>query len=237
VRQNDTPGGPLGRPGRSWSIQRFGAVSGRWPATVSPPGGCHPSAGPERLSMRWRIAAPMAVVATMLVGCARPGDGLPPLPRAPAGKYTLGPGDKIRITTFGDSQLTGEFEVGANGDVAVPLLGHIRAAGLTAAQLEDRLAGMLVHAGMFKQPSVTVEVTAYRPVFILGEVQKPGQYPYQAGMTVLTAVAIAGGFTYRAVESNYSIVRSIDGGTIEGLGRRQTLLQPGDVVTVYERRF
>jgi len=237
VRQNDTPDGTLERRSGSWSVQRVREVAGRLHALAAPAGDVHPSAGRRCLGMRWRVSAPMAIVATILVGCAGPGAGLPPLPPAPGRRYVLGPGDKIRITTFGDSQLTGAFLVGDSGDVAVPLLGHVRAAGLTTGQLEAKLAEALIHAGMFKRPSVTVEVTAYRPIFILGEVRKPGQYPYQAGMTVLTAVAIAGGFTYRAVESTYSIVRSIDGGTIEGRARRQTLLQPGDVVTVYERHF
>ena len=90
---------------------------------------------------------------------------------------------------------------------------------------------------MFKQPSVAVEVVQYRPIFILGEVKKPGQYKYQPGMTVLTAVAIAGGFTYRAVEDTFSVVRTASGKTIEARASRQSLLETGDVVTVYERHF
>ena len=80
-------------------------------------------------------------------------------------------------------------------------------------------------------------MVAYRPIFVLGEVSKPGQYPYQPGMTVLTAVAIAGGFTYRAIEDSFSVVRTVGGKAVEGQGLRQTFVQPGDVITVYERHF
>ncbi|MDE2581028.1 MAG: polysaccharide export protein [Rhodospirillales bacterium] len=187
--------------------------------------------------MRWRIYAPLALAATVLAGCTTPGADLPPLPPVSTGRYVLGPGDTIRVITFGAEQLTGEFTVGDSGDVAVPLLGNVQAVGLTARQLQAKMTAALMHTGMFKQPSVAIEVVRYRPIFILGEVKKPGQYPYQPGMTVLTAAAIAGGFTYRAVEDSFSIVRTENNKTIEGHAVRQTLLQPGDVITVFERHF
>ncbi len=82
-----------------------------------------------------------------------------------------------------------------------------------------------------------MEVIAYRPVFVLGEVNRPGQYPYQPGMTVVTAAAVAGGFTYRAVEDTASIVRTVNGKSVEGRAGRETLVRPGDVITIYERTF
>lgn len=187
--------------------------------------------------LRWRIYAPLALTAAILAGCAGPGADLPDLPPVQAGQYVLGAGDRIRIITFGAEQLTGEFRVGDSGDIAVPLLGTVHAAGLTSRELSHRLTDGLVRTGMFKQPSVAVEVVAYRPIFILGEVKKPGQYPYQPGMTILTAVAIAGGFTYRAIEDTFSVVRTISGKAMEGRANRQSLLQPGDVISVYERHF
>ncbi len=77
----------------------------------------------------------------------------------------------------------------------------------------------------------------YRPIFVLGEVNKPGQFPYQPGMTMLAAVALAGGFTYRAIEDYAAVVRTQDGAALEGRASRQAVLEPGDVVTVFERRF
>lgn len=196
-----------------------------------------PSPEPYPFGMRWRIYGPIMLVCLILFGCAAPGAGLPPLPPVKTGHYVLGPGDTVRIITFGAEQLTGEFTVGNSGDIDVPLLGDVHAEGLTAEQLQKKMTAGLVRTGMFRQPSVAVEVAKYRPMFILGEVKKPGQYAYQPRMTVLTAVAIAGGFTYRANEKVFSIVRNVDRKAIEGRATRQTLLQPGDVVNVYERHF
>lgn len=163
---------------------------------------------------------------------------LPPLPPAPDTAYRLGPGDQVRIITFGEQQLTGDFRVSDGGTLSVPLIGTVRATGLTSRQLADAISAELKRRKLFQDPSVVVEVTAYRPVFILGEVSKPGQYPFQPGMTVLTAVAVAGGFTYRAVEDYASVLRNNGGGKpVEGRARGATLLAPGDVVTVYERVF
>lgn len=171
-----------------------------------------------------------------LAGCS-PGGDLPPLPRAPAGDYQLGPGDTVRLITFGETQLTGDFRVGASGRIALPLLGDVRAAGRTPAQLQTAVALALKRRNLLRDPSVSVEVSEYRPIFVLGEVNKPGQYSYQPDMTVVTAVAVAGGFTYRAVHDTVSVVRTIDGNIIEGRARRETRLLPGDVITVFERRF
>ncbi len=147
----------------------------------------------------------------------------------------LGVGDEIRIITVGGEQLTGDFRVNDGGDIAVPLLGTVHAAGLTTAQLEQRISQELEERKLFKNASVSIEVLAYRPIFILGEVNKPGQYPYQPGMTLLTAVAVGGGFTYRAVTSYASVVRSQGGHAVEGRVSRRSLIYPGDVITIFER--
>ncbi len=173
-----------------------------------------------------------------LSGCGLPGDSLSPVPPPAAGAYRLGPGDQVGITLFGEKDLSGAFPVSDSGRVALPLVGDVQAGGLTTDQLAREIEQKLKSAGLYRDPRVAVEVTAYRPIFILGEVAKPGQYPYQPGMTVLTAAAIAGGFTYRAVTRQFGIVRQEGGGKAgEGRAVRQTMLEPGDVVTVYERLF
>jgi polysaccharide export outer membrane protein len=196
------------------------------------------NAGPRPgLSARWRLYAPVLLFASALGACAAPAADLPPVPPPDRSTYLLGPGDRVRVIIFSDQQLTGEFQVNDSGDVAVPLLGDVQARGLTSRQLEAKVAAGLRNSGLMKNPSVSIEVIAYRPIFMLGEVNKPGQYPYQPGMTAVTAVAVAGGFTYRAVEDVFSIVRNTGGRVIEGRATRQTLLAPGDVLTVYERYF
>jgi polysaccharide export outer membrane protein len=173
----------------------------------------------------------------LLVMACAPGRGLPDLPSVEPGAYRLGPGDVIRLITFGEESLTGEFRVSDSGMIALPLIGAVPAAGLSPDVLAVHVGEALVKANLLRAPSVSAEVIAYRPIFVLGEVSKPGQYPYQPGMTVVTAVAVAGGFTYRAVSDYASVVRTRDGVAIEGKATRQSFVEPGDVISVFERRF
>lgn len=171
------------------------------------------------------------------VTCGGPGSKLPTLPDGDRTAYTLGPGDQVRIIVFGEDNLTGEFRVNDSGNIALPLVGSIHAAGLASSGLEAEVAAALRRQNLVRHPSVAVEVIAYRPIYVLGEVNKPGQYAYQPGMTVVTAVAVAGGFTYRAIEGYAAIVRTANGTAVEGRASRQSFVQPGDVITVFERRF
>jgi polysaccharide export outer membrane protein len=183
-----------------------------------------------------RTALGLLGAAAALASCA-PGRDLQPLPDTRPTSYTLGIGDQVRVITFGGDQLTGDFRVDDAGDIAMPLLGSVHAAGLTTRELEQAIAKGLEDKKLFRDPSVAVEVLAYRPIFILGEVAKPGQYPYQPGMTLLTAVSVGGGFTYRAVTSYASVVRTEGDHAVEGLVNRQSVILPGDVITIYERVF
>jgi polysaccharide export outer membrane protein len=176
------------------------------------------------------------LLAALLASCA-PGRDLPRLPPLIGHEYRLGPGDMVRIITYGEDPLTGEFRVNDQGAIALPLAGSIKADGLTPHELGDAVAAALTKGDVLRKPSVSVEVAMYRPIYVLGEVNKPGQYPYQPGMTVVSAAAVAGGFTYRAVEDYASVVRAVDGDSVEGKASRQALVQPGDVITVFERKF
>ena len=169
----------------------------------------------------------------LLAACA----SLPPLPDSPVNPYRLDTGDEIRVITFGEEHLTGQFRVNDSGNIAVPLLGLVKARGVTVAQLQDAIAAELKARKLIVSPSVSVEVTQFRPIYVLGEVSKPGQYPYQPGMSVLTAVALAGGFTYRAVRDQADISRIINGAAREGVVSRNAPVHPGDVITIEERWF
>ncbi len=175
-----------------------------------------------------------------LAACTAGAD-LPPLPPPSAGAYRLGPGDQIRTITFGEPQMTGTFNVSDSGTVQFPLVGTVQANGETVADLQSELVDELRDHHVLTHPSVSVEVVTYRPIFVLGEVNHPGRYPYEPGMTVLSAVAVAGGFTARAVQNVQSVVRTEqqNGEThsIEGRVDRAAVLAPGDVVTVFERNF
>ena len=192
---------------------------------------------PAAPASRRRYLSLLTVALLSLCTACTPGGDLPWLPNPDVRSYHLGTDDVVRVITFGEQQPGGDFRVGPTGDIALPLLGAVRASGLTAHQLQQEIATDLERKHLFTNPSISVEVMSYRPFFILGEVNKPGEYPYQPGMTVLTAVAIAGGFTYRAVKSYASIVRTTDHAAVEGRVDRQSFVKPGDVITIYERRF
>jgi polysaccharide export outer membrane protein len=150
--------------------------------------------------------------------------------------YTLDSGDKLRIVVFGQDGLTSSYAVDTGGNVIVPLIGTVRARGLTTAQLAQDITAKL-RDGFIREPHVAVEIEAYRPFFILGEVTAPGQYPYVANMSVETAVAIAGGFTARAQKNRVEISRPFEGQIFRNFAPLNAAVRPGDTVVVGERWF
>jgi len=179
----------------------------------------------------------MAVLATAaLAACQSNAPPLEPTVSMGGGAYRLGPGDKIKLTVFGQEQLSGEFAVDGGGKVAVPLIGSVEAQGLSATELETRIAQTLAN-GYVRDPRVNVEVLNFRPFYIIGEVNKPGQYPYVNGMTAVSAAALAGGFTYRADQDYVLITRTIDGKKQERKASLDTPILPDDVVKIPERYF
>jgi protein involved in polysaccharide export with SLBB domain len=152
------------------------------------------------------------------------------------GGYTLDSGDRLRVVVFGQDGLTNSYVVDASGHIDMPLIGSVAAGGLTTNQLSARIADQL-RQGFIREPHVAVEVEAYRPFFILGEVAQPGQYPYVANMTVETAVAIAGGFGPRGYHKTMMISRNSGGRTFRFEVPISYPICPGDTVQVQERWF
>jgi len=150
--------------------------------------------------------------------------------------YKLGPNDRTRIIVFGQPSLTGEFVLDGNGVLAYPLVGNINARGMTPSQLQQTIAQKL-DTDWIKNPSVSVEVSTRRPFYVVGEVQKPGSYPYVTDMNVLNAIATAGGETYRANMHDFWIKRKQDGRIVRVAANQESILQPGDTVIVRERYF
>lgn len=183
------------------------------------------------------IALRAALLGLLSLAACTPGADQPLLAEYGNPDYRLGGGDQIRIIIFGEDQLTGDFRVDDRGRIALPLLGSVQAGGLTPQELDGRIGAELTKRNLLRNPSVSVEVLAYRPVFVLGEVARPGQYAYQPNMTMLTAVAVAGGFTYRSVQEYASVVRTANNRAEEGKVLPRSFIAPGDVVKVYERRF
>lgn len=195
------------------------------------------------------------LAALALAGCARrqtayyapvpPAAGGPYVPAggvygaqayAVAPSYNLDTGDRVRVSVFGQDGVSNSYFVDAAGYVNIALIGPVAARGLTAPALAEAVAGRL-RDGFVRDPHVSVEVEAYRPFYILGEVNAPGQYPYQPGMTLETAIAIAGGYSPRADKRNAMLTRTFNGAPAKSKVPLQTQLRPGDTVNVAERWF
>ena len=150
--------------------------------------------------------------------------------------YRLGPGDEVRVIVFGQPDLSGVFRLDGAGLISMPLINNVDARGLSASELEKRIVAKLT-PNYLKNANASVDILSYRPFYIVGEVSKPGSYAYVNGMTALNAVALAGGFTYRADEDDFEIKRTVDGKVSEMDAGPETEVQPGDVITVDERWF
>lgn len=160
----------------------------------------------------------------------------PPPTRGAAGPYVLGPGDKVRLKIYGDADVNGDYEVNSAGFVSIPLVGQVKAAGLTTPQLENALKARM-RGEVANNPKVNIEIATYAPFYVHGEVKKAGVYPFQPGLTVADAVATAGGLTYRANEDKVLLRRAGSSQTmivpVEGSAR----VYPGDNLRVAERYF
>lgn len=173
----------------------------------------------------------------LLAGCAS-GSDLPTCTQSAAAEgaadaYALGAGDQMRITVFRNPELSGEFAIDGEGYLALPLGGEVLAKGLDVRQLENQIEIRFKEGGFLVDPQVSVEVLTYRPFYILGEVAQPGEYEYVSGMTLVNAVALAGGYTYRADRSSVTISR----GHCMREATAATRLLPGAIVRVPARFF
>jgi len=195
----------------------------------------------RRVPSRRRLRSIAMILPVLLIAAsAAPGVAAPGLSdaadTAQPTDYRLGPGDKIHIIVYDEASMTGDYTVSARGTVSFPLIGDVPAGGETIAgfraALENRLS-----KGILNDPKVAAEIVEYRPFYILGEVNKPGQYPYSIGLTVYSAVATAQGFTYRA--NTHKVLITHAGENVERRVRinAATRIMPGDTVRVLERFF
>ena len=150
--------------------------------------------------------------------------------------YILGVGDTLRITVFGQENLSGEYKVEPTGIISFPLIMQVNAAGYTARDVEKDITDRLDPEYIIS-PRVSIEVLNYRNMYILGEVQQPGKYEYIPNMTVLQAIAIAGGYTYRADESGAEVTRHVKGALKTFTVNEKTMLKPGDTIVIKRRWF
>lgn len=150
------------------------------------------------------------------------------------GPYLLDTGDRLRIFVYGQPNLSRQYVVDHDGRIAVPLIGQVYARGKTTSELQGNIRARL-GADYVKDPQVTVDIQQNRPFFILGEVRSAGQYPYVSGMTVETAIAIAGGYTERASDRKFRITRRVNGFVEQVEAPGDYVVKPGDTIHVFER--
>lgn len=183
--------------------------------------------------------SPPAQPATVAAPAAAPSKPLDPNAAAPSAiiaSYRLGADDKVRVIVYGEDDITGEYSVNSTGKMSLPLVGEVQAAGLTIPELQSEIQQAYMD-GYLKDPKVSAEVLNYRPFYILGEVMKPGTYPFENGLTVLKAVATAEGFTYRANTKRVYIKRPEETDEHEYPLTSTTLVAPGDTIRIGERFF
>lgn len=152
------------------------------------------------------------------------------------GEYRLGPADRLRVTVFGHDDLTNEYTVASNGTVSFPLIGDLDAEGLTVAEFQ-RLTERRLSNGYLKSPRVSAEIMSFRPFYILGEINRAGEYPYTNRLTVLNAIATAGGFSHRANRKIVAIKSLNDPEERRVELTPTTFVQPGDTIRILERFF
>lgn len=175
----------------------------------------------------WAVFASLILLLAGFVG---------PLQAAEPVAYTLGAGDRIKVTIFDNEDLSGSFTIDGTGLISLPLIGKIKAGGMTVHETEKTIIAKL-KPDYLKNPRVAVEVLNYRPFYIIGEVKSPGSYPYVSGMKAVNAIALGGGYTYRARENNIYITRAKDPKRQKQKASHETIVMPGDVIEVPERYF
>lgn len=199
-----------------------------------------PNARPRPHSRSRRPALPSLLVLALLGGCAGarlPSEAAPMTTRNPADGYILESGNRVRIVVFGENGLSGDYQIDPVGQISLPLAGTVPAAGVTAEGLGQRIGALLQRGGYMRDPRVSIEVETFRPFYVLGEVRQPGEFPYMTGMTVLGAVAKAGGYDNWAYEDEVKLVRIVNGTQHEYRANEQTPILPGDIIRVVERNL
>lgn len=172
----------------------------------------------------------------VLAGCGSDPVRILPAPPAQQVKYLLGPGDKLNVSVFGNANLSGAFTVETNGELSLPLLGGVKASGRDLDAIRTEIVERL-DRDYVVNPKVSIEVTNFRPFFIMGEVVRPGSYPYAPDLTARQAVAISGGFTRRAQTSTINLTRKMDRGVVNYQVELDDPILPGDTLEIGRRLF
>jgi polysaccharide export outer membrane protein len=190
--------------------------------------------------IRKAVQAIMALGALALSACASGPSMGGPDDAAPTtvgmNTYRLGSGDEIKVTVYGEPDLSGPFTVDGDGQITMSLIGQVEVGKMTLGEASEKLQSKLKD-GWLRDPKVAIELVKGRPYYILGEVNKPGEYPFSSGLTVMNAIASAGDFTYRA-DKGRILIKSVDSPIEREVDLTpSTQVRPGDTIRVRERLF
>lgn len=187
-----------------------------------------------------RSLLPLVAACLLLGACAGagyPSQEAPMSISSPAEGYRLEPGNRVHVVVFGENNLSGDFTLDPAGSLVMPLVGSVPASGVTVPVVAKRIEDLLRRNGYLQEPKVAVDVVSFRPFYVMGEVRQPGEFPYMSGMTVLSAVARAGGYDYRAREGEAVLVRMENGEQREYHAIERTPIMPGDIIKILQRHF
>lgn len=176
----------------------------------------------------------------LTTSCSSELSSLSNLPPAPTVAYRLGAGDEVRVSIPGlvTTQVdNSSYVINDQGKITLPVLGDIPASGKTVPELQASITQDLIQRQLLNSPTVSIQPVKLRPFYVLGEVRSPGEYQYRAGMSVLAAVSVAGGYTFRAQQGSVAITRMVDGRQVVGRASEADMVQPGDTLRIYEKWF
>lgn len=191
----------------------------------------------QTITKRWAVLFPIVALATIAGGCTSATAGLNTVPTAASQEYQLVSGDKIRISIPDLQGADGEYLVDQTGVVSLPLIKEVKLAGLTLREAEAAITQVILDRRILVRPTVTIQAIGLRPVYILGEVNRPGEYNFRDGLTIFSVVSMAGGYTYRANTKSITVTRVVNGRSTTGKANENTLVMPGDQVRVVEKWF
>ena len=192
------------------------------------------------MSNNYFVRAAILAIGLQVAGCYTDFGPVVPAPEPVLGTKAITrfqTGDKLKVIVYGEDALSGVYDISSAGDVSMPLIGMVKAAGRTRAELQREIARKYSSGNYLQDPKVTVDVVEFRPIYVFGETLRPGAYPYKAGLNVLTAITVSGGFTYRASRDSVFVQHAGEDVWHECPLSASVLIAPGDLIRVPERYF